>query len=306
MQDTPRYPIRAVSKLTGVPVDTLRAWERRYAVVEPARDPRGRLYSDAHVHKLRLLKMLVERGHAIGRLAALDDGALAALGAEAPEPSRPAAADGATAGMDLEWLYAAFVRFDAASAERELSRLAALLSPRTLVREVALPLMVRVGDAWERGELDAAQEHLVSAALRSLLGALVRVHAREGARIALLFATPPGERHEFGILAAAMLAAGGGLRAVYLGADLPATEIAAAARRAGARAVVLGVSGAADVGSAAEAIAAIARDLPRGVELWTGGPPRAGIEAAVAAAGGTHLPDFDAYEAQLAGVGASL
>jgi MerR family transcriptional regulator, light-induced transcriptional regulator len=306
LQDTPRYPIRAVSKLTGVPVDTLRAWERRYAVVEPARDPRGRLYSDADVHKLRLLKTLVERGHAIGRLAALDDGALAALGADVPAPSRSAAPDGTGGGVDLERLYAAFVRFDAAAAERELSRLAALLSPRTLVREVALPLMARVGEGWERGELDAAQEHLVSAALRSLLGALVRLHGHEGARVAILFATPPGERHEFGILAAAMLAAGGGLRAVYLGADLPPGEIAAAARRAGARAVVLGVSGAASADAAADAIAAVARDLPRGVELWTGGPPRPEVEAAVAAARGTHLPDFDAYEARLAGLGARL
>ena len=56
-----RYPIRAVSKLTGISVDTLRAWERRYAVVDPERDERGRLYSDADVERLRLLRQAVER-----------------------------------------------------------------------------------------------------------------------------------------------------------------------------------------------------------------------------------------------------
>ena len=54
-----RYPIRAVSKLTGIAIDTLRAWERRYGAVTPVRDSRGRLYSDADVARLRLLHQAV-------------------------------------------------------------------------------------------------------------------------------------------------------------------------------------------------------------------------------------------------------
>jgi DNA-binding transcriptional MerR regulator len=67
------YPIRAVAKLTGLSIDTLRAWERRYAAVEPQRDDRGRLYSETDVRRLHLLRAAVERGHAIGRLATLSD-----------------------------------------------------------------------------------------------------------------------------------------------------------------------------------------------------------------------------------------
>ena len=69
----PRYPIRAVSRLTGLSVDTLRAWERRHNVVTPVRDDRGRMYSGTDVKRLQLLAAAVDRGHAIGRLAAQSD-----------------------------------------------------------------------------------------------------------------------------------------------------------------------------------------------------------------------------------------
>src|SRR3954463_7705609 len=71
-----QYPIRAVAKLTGLGIDTLRAWERRHSAVTPVRDDRGPMYTDADIARLRLLRGAVEQGHSIGRLAALSDAAL--------------------------------------------------------------------------------------------------------------------------------------------------------------------------------------------------------------------------------------
>jgi len=73
------YPIRAVSRLTGIGIDTLRAWERRYGAVTPTRDDRGRMYTEADVERLRLLNGAVERGHSIGRLAGLSNDQLTEL-----------------------------------------------------------------------------------------------------------------------------------------------------------------------------------------------------------------------------------
>jgi DNA-binding transcriptional MerR regulator len=302
MERAPRYPIRAVSQLTGVPVDTLRAWERRYRLVEPARDGRGRLYGEADVRKLRLLRQLVGRGHAIGRLAVLSEDDLLRLQAE-PAPS-PSGAEEAAQGAGIDRLVGALERFDAAGAERELRRLAVLLPPRPMVRQVALPLLRRVGELWAGGRFSIAQEHLVSGMLRSLLGSMLGVHAPQEPRITLLFATSSGERHEFGILASAMLAAGGGLGVVYLGPDLPEAEIAAGARRTSARVVVLGVSGAGGAGTASRAVARLARALPPGVELWVGGPGDPDVEAAAARAGASFVHDFDALEERLVRLGA--
>jgi DNA-binding transcriptional MerR regulator/methylmalonyl-CoA mutase cobalamin-binding subunit len=302
MEQAPRYPIRAVSRLTGVPVDTLRAWERRYRVVEPARDRRGRLYGEADVRKLRLLRLLVDRGHPIGRLVSLPERDLLRLQTEADPPAPGRAAEEA----GPEALLAALERFDAAGADRELRRLATLLAPRRLVREVALPLMRRIGERWADGRLAISQEHLASGLLRSLLGAMVRVHAPEEPRVSLLFATPPGEPHEFGVLAAALLAAGGGLGVVYLGTDLPAAEIAECARRTSARVVVLGVVGARGTDEAVRAVERLGGELPAGVQLWVGGPPNQALEAAVARASGSFVPDFDALEQRLLQLGARL
>jgi DNA-binding transcriptional MerR regulator/methanogenic corrinoid protein MtbC1 len=291
-----RYPIRAVSKLTGITVDTLRAWERRYRVVEPERDERGRLYSEAEVERLRLLRQAVEAGHAIGRVANLPTAEVRALlsrGVEHAEPS-PGAVP-----VDLSVLQAAVERFDGAALRRELSRLAAVLPARAMAREVALPFMHLVGEAWHEGKLTIAQEHLVSAELRSLVGALTRLHAIPEAVPRLVFATPEGEQHELGTLAAALIASDEGLGAVYLGTGLPADEIVGAVRRVGARVVVLGLTTGADAERSAAAVETLARDLPAGVELWLGG---AGAEAAARAAEGraVALPELDAYERSLA------
>jgi MerR family transcriptional regulator, light-induced transcriptional regulator len=289
-----RYPIRAVSKLTGISVDTLRAWERRYGVVDPERDERGRLYSDDDVERLRLLRRAVEQGHAIGRVAALPTDELRALLARggAALPPSPAA----TTPVDLSALQDAVGRFDGGAFRRELSRLAAVLPPRTLAREVALPFLHLVGEAWHEGKLGIAQEHLVSAELRSLIGALARLQPLADGAPRLVLATPEGEQHELGTLAAALVAAGAGLGAIYLGPGLPAPEIVAAAHRLGARAVVLGLTGGA---AALAAIAEVARALRSDVELWVGG---AGAIEAAATAGErvVALADFDAYEKALA------
>lgn len=174
------FPIRAVAKLTGITVDTLRAWERRYGVVEPSRDERGRTYSEADVERLTLLRRAVERGHAIGRVAPLGVDELRALVGRAasppviPAPSSPVTIDG---------LLAAVEGFDLDRLRRELNRLAVVLAPRQLALEVALPLMRAVGEAWHLGKVSIGQEHLVTAEIRSLVGALLRL--RE---------PPPGRR----------------------------------------------------------------------------------------------------------------
>jgi MerR family transcriptional regulator, light-induced transcriptional regulator len=87
--DTPTYRIGAVSRLTGVPADTLRVWERRYSVVTPYRAESGtRLYGPEDVGRLTLIKRLVDRGDAISSVANLSLTQLRdrVSGADLPEP----------------------------------------------------------------------------------------------------------------------------------------------------------------------------------------------------------------------------
>src|SRR6476469_7071863 len=87
-----RYRSGTAARLAGLSVETLRVWERRYGISDAARSERGqRLYSDAQVARLKLMKQLVDQGHAIGALANLPQDQLATLPLrpDAREPARP-------------------------------------------------------------------------------------------------------------------------------------------------------------------------------------------------------------------------
>lgn len=285
--------------MTGIALDTLRAWERRYGAVKPDRDDRGRLYTEAQVARLRLLGEAVRGGHAIGRLAHLDDRALKRL-LEGAAPASGAA--GTAPAHDTAALKSALFRFDAAAVQDEIARLGALLTPRALVAEVLVPLLASIGEEWHRGKARIGHEHLLSSIVRNVLGALLQAHARRNPPARLLFATPAGERHELGTVGAAMLAASGGLGVVPLGADLPAQEIVACARAAGADVVVVGLAAAPDAALERE-IATLVSELPAGVELWVGGAEAAPL-AKLVSPRGLVLADFAAYEQQLRRLGA--
>jgi DNA-binding transcriptional MerR regulator len=274
------YPIRAVARMTGLSLDTLRAWERRYEAVVPGRSDRGRLYSGADVARLTNLRELVGRGHAIGTIARLSDGDLTQL-LEDTHARTPAAGDSAVVA-DVRAVTAALEHYDLNVIEATLNRYAVLLPPNELVFAVVLPLLQAIGARWEAGTLRPAQEHLVSAIVRTVLGGLVRTIARPSTSSRIVCATPAGERHELGLLCAALLAASSGYGVVYLGADVPAADIGHAAATAGAQVVLVSLTtpGAVTPGEL-RSLAASLTGLPPDVALWVGGPEAQRLLAAI-------------------------
>jgi methylmalonyl-CoA mutase cobalamin-binding subunit len=292
------YPIRAVAKLTGISVDTLRAWERRYGVVSPERDDRGRVYSESDVERLTLLRRAVERGHAIGRVAPIDVEELRALVGRTPpqHASRPV-----SALVAIDDLFGAVERFDLELLRRELNRLAVVVTPRQLALEVALPLMRAVGEAWHQGRLSIAQEHLATAEIRSLVGALARLREPPPDAPRVLIATVEGEPHELGALVAALLASGAGAAPFYFGPGVPPRELVAASRRLRPRAVVLSMAaGSEERVLVTQAIVELAGALPAGTACWVGGAGAQAVRATLAAAGVEVFDDFESYEQALA------
>jgi MerR family transcriptional regulator, light-induced transcriptional regulator len=277
------YPIRAVSRLTGLSIDTLRAWERRYQAIVPARTERGRQYTHENVERLILLRKLVDRGLTISHIAALRDSELRNALATAQPAVRKAPPT-----VSVQELVDLFANFEHTRANDELGRLAALLSPRDLVFGVMLPLLREVGERWHRGEIGIAQEHLVSSAVHHVLGSLLRLYSPRSGAPKIVIATLAGELHEFGIMVAAMIATFCGLNPLLLGPNLPAEELMGAARKTSASIVAVGCSGApASSAALTELVAAV----PEGAELWVGGP-----EPSWAVAGVFFMPDMEAFE----------
>jgi methanogenic corrinoid protein MtbC1 len=171
-----------------------------------------------------------------------------------------------------------------------------------LLQDVLMPLLAQVGDDWHRRRASIAQEHVMSSAVRTLLGSFLRLYARPNVPARLLFATPAGERHELGTLGAALLAASSGLGVAYLGPDLPARDIVASVRPAGAHVLVLGLTLTAAGAAKARELRAIARHLPPEVELWAGGRG-AQRHGALISPRGLVLRDYQAYQQELIRLG---
>ncbi len=229
-EDTlPQYPIRTVARRTGLSPHVLRAWERRYGVVDPARQDRNqRLYSNADILRLRLVRQLSDAGHAIGGIARMSMGELRRLAdaERAVEAWESATRD--PAELHLAEALAAVTVLDDSRLHTVLARAAVRLPAGEFIEGVAMPLLGKAGDLWAEGEICPAHEHALSVQIGRVLGWLFSgLPAPEGASRAVA-GTLSGERHEFGALAAGLVAAEEGWRVTYLGPDLPIEHIATA------------------------------------------------------------------------------
>jgi len=287
------YSLGATSRLTGVSPALMRAWEKRYGAVSPQRTPGGtRRYHSADVERLRLLRALVDAGERIGRVAALD---MHELQRRAEALSRPVA-------PPLEAVLLALERLDGAEVERLLSLQLASLGPLRFATDFALPLAQAIGERWVSARLSIAAEHLATAALRSLLGSALRPTptAIPGPRI--VFATPEGERHELGLLVAALVSIHASAVPIFLGADLPLDELASAAAASGADAIALGIA-ALSTEAAQPWLGALRARVPDGVKIWIGG---AGSARLVPPAGVKHIATLEAFGEHVALLGAEM
>ncbi|HET7460599.1 MAG TPA: MerR family transcriptional regulator [Longimicrobium sp.] len=303
----PRHPIRVVSERTGLSPDVLRAWEKRYgAVAPPRREGAGqRLYSDADVARLRLLRRVTGAGRSIGQVAALGDDDLARLAREdeAQRAAAPAhavtAGEGNAAAAYLQRALAAVSELDGGTLETVLRRALVVLGADAFIDDVAVPFLRRVGDAWEARTLSVAHEHLSSAVMRRVLAIVSDAGAASAAAHTIVVATPAGQVHELGAMLAAASATAAGWRVVYLGADLPAADIAATAAETGASAVAVSALLPNDAAALAGELRALRRELPPAVELIAGGEGARATAGVLVEAGVRFLPDFAEFRRTL-------
>jgi DNA-binding transcriptional MerR regulator len=278
--------VGAVVHLTGLSPDVLRAWERRYSAIEPLRSAGGsRRYRESDVQRLRLLAAATRAGHGIGSVAHLDDAELARLAEQAEAaPATSSLADGLEALRQL----------DPVRAENIASRQLAALGPLRFARDFALPLARVIGERWAEGQFCVASEHLGTSLLCSLLRASLRPSpvAERGPKIVL--ATPPGERHELGLLCAALVVLGAGCNPIYLGTELPLEETLRAVEIARAHALVVGLT-ALNPADARRTVRALRGGLPDEVALWVGG---AGVGDLEVPEGVERVANMDALEAK--------
>jgi DNA-binding transcriptional MerR regulator len=224
-----------LARRVGVRVDTLRAWERRYGLLNPHRSTGGfRLYSSDDEATVRAMLSEISRGYPPSQAAKL---ALARAGsrdnhgddlAAPPEPpTTESPADLTHLAAIRAELYRALLGFDGGQAHQLLDELFAEFTLNGVLGNVILPCLRQIGEGWAGGEVTVAEEHFASHVIRDRLLGLARDwdHGR-GPRA--LLACPPGERHDIGLICFGLVLSRSGWRITFLGPDTPDTALAEA------------------------------------------------------------------------------
>ncbi len=270
--------IRVVSDVTGLPMDTLRAWERRYGFPKPERreGSNRRLYSAEDVERLGWIARALERGYRPADVIEKPAAEISALLGEQPsdharDPEFTSRAPKRGALVDVAALMDLLSSDDVSGLEAELRLAAAALGPRRFVTDAAHPLAIAVGEAWAAGRLAVRQEHLMTECLTTQLRQLLGAQQDVSGGPVVVLATLPGEQHTLGLQMAAVYLAVSGIKPRLLGPDAPPGEILSAVNALDARAVGLTVTPAADVAKTRRALRGLAPELPRRVPIWIGG-----------------------------------
>jgi DNA-binding transcriptional MerR regulator len=226
------YTIGTVSKLTGVGAITLRAWERRYGLIQPVRKESGhRLFTRHHIDQINRITALTQQGMRISQIR--------------PEMLETETGNESDAEPDtwkeyLNSMIAAVIDFDEDRLEEIYNEALSLYPIGIVTRKLLTPLLIELGLRWAENEGSIAEEHFFAFYLRNKIGA--RYHHRvrgknTGPR--LLLAGLPGEHHEIGLLLFALSAHEDGYRVIPLGANMPLHELGYVARKKNCSAILL-------------------------------------------------------------------
>ncbi len=225
------YPIRTVSTLTGVNSVTLRAWERRYALIQPRRTAKGhRLYTQQDIDRINSILQLLDRGIPISQVKHRLTGN-ARTGAAAQEA-------GPWEQFQQRMLNAV-VRFDESALSEIYNEALSIYPIDRVTQRLIIPLLRTLGERWASTEGSVAEEHLFGSFLRNKLGARFHHQGRRNHGPRLVAACLPGEHHEVGLLLFCLAALEHDYQIVLLGADLPLEELPTVVQRTAASAIVL-------------------------------------------------------------------
>ena len=297
-----RCSIQLAARKSGLSTHLIRMWQKRYGAVSPERSGTNRrLYSEAEIERLKLLRAVVRAGHRIGDVARLADEELRRLAADLPgtrngegAPERAARPEDA-----VEAAIAATRDLDADRLQQVLAHAAATLGFRGALGRFFTPFVHQVGELWRDGVLTAAHEHFASAAIRTFLLGSPRAFAGSGSAPVLIAVTPAGQLHEVGLVLAAAAASDLGWRVIFLGTSLPATEIAGAVLQHGARVVALSIVYPPDDPQVDAELRALQPLLPAGTSIVAGGRAATGYAAALREIGAITVQDLREFETVL-------
>ena len=218
-------PIAAVSSLLGIPVPTIRSWERRYGFPEPARTQgKHRRYSVDEIDQLRMLRDEITRGHSAREAVDIVQ----------------AEARGARPHTELfDRFLRSAMQLDPAGLREALTEGADTIGVEETIRDVALPAMREMGSRWKAGVCETDHEHLATEAVRVWLARQSAMAPPSFQPFPLVLACGPKDLHTIGLEAFGVVLARRGWSIRTMGPLTPVDSLVAAVRAAEARAAIV-------------------------------------------------------------------
>lgn len=278
-----RFPIRVLSESTGVGSSTLRAWERRYGLLNPERTPKGhRLYRNDDIERIERIVRLLEEGHSLPSIAKQLDNS--EFGSSVNELQSVE-----LTGVWRDYLADTLQAIEDFSSERleAIYNEASSLYPLSLVTEQLIqPVLSELGSRWQSRAAGIAEEHFYTHWVRNRLAARFHHALAQATGKRVLCASVPGDFHEIGLMLFCISLMSRGYRVVYLGVNLPLEQVVETRERSGCRAIVLSARNLAD-GELSEQLATLVSGSP--VPVFFGGPASDEVLPGIEQAGGIRL-----------------
>lgn len=292
--DNALLSIGGLSRASGVPVETLRNWERRYGFPVPVRLQSGhRRYPLEVVPRLKQIRLALEDGYKPSFAVPASPEELSkvtGISDYEPLPSNGATSP-ASPVKEIEIWLEQVARMDATGLESRIRWAWTIYGARQFILSIAVPFLRKVGDRWFNGSFTVAHEHLASETLQSFLVGQWRPLSSRSRGPKVVLANFEGELHSLGIHMAAVFLAMHDMRAVFLGPNTPLDDIVTAARVTGVLAVVIGLAASSDIERSVERLGELKRRLPEELIAAVGGnddiPPVEGV---------TTIDDFQEFD----------
>jgi len=243
----PIHTIRGLSKRIDEQPVTLRAWERRYDLLEPERlENNYRLYSERDFQVVRWITHRLDDGLSIST-AAKEYKSLRGSGiwpealptVSVPEPSKKPLYQ---PEIYAEKIFDTLTSHDAISAKKIVDDIQSMFDLKVIFLDIFSPCLYEIGEAWYRGKIRIATEHFASAFIRGILMQLLTAFPIYSQAPKLLIGCAPEEFHELASLMLSVLLRREGYQVEFLGADLPVDDLVAYAEDISPDMIILSAS----------------------------------------------------------------
>lgn len=271
---TAHMSIGGLSRASGIAVETLRNWERRYGFPEPVRRQSGhRRYPFDIVPRLRIIKKAIDAGYKPSFCVATDENELRAIldSTIVGEPRRSPGHDGVERAQEIARWHRAVELLDTQSLETGLQRTWLRLGAVTFINDMVVPFLREVGEKWFKNVNTVAHEHFASEITMSFLARKWRPLSIQATGPKVVLANFEGELHCLGLHMAAVFLTLYNVEMIFLGPNTPLKDIALAALEQGTVAVIIGTSPSAEVTQTTSRLAELVKAVPSNIVVAVGG-----------------------------------